>query len=68
MDIDKQDLQQHAYAITMAVNSMVTAMGMQAENEKRRHEGKAPAYDEEAFQDVLNHNGTHHNAVLGGWR
>ena len=55
---------QHAYAITMAINTMVTAMGMHAENQQRIHRGESLAYMEEAFQKIINDNGCHHNGVL----
>ena len=46
-------------------------MGMQAENQQREHQGKAPAYDEAAFIRVIEEEGTHWNAicvVLRGWQ
>ena len=65
MEIDnRQALESHAYAITMAINTLVTAMGMQAENALRLAKNEAIAYPEEAFQKIINDNGTHHNAVL----
>lgn len=67
-DLDRRDLQEHAYQITMAVNSLVTAMGMRAENQAREQQGMAPAYGEKEFNEVLDRNGTHHNASIGGWR
>lgn len=36
----------------LAVDKMVTAIGMEAENLKRYSEGKAIAYDEAAFQNI----------------
>ena len=54
-------LKEHAYAITMAVNTMVTAMGMQAENQQRIIEGKSLAYTEDAFQKLIDDNACHHN-------
>jgi len=55
---------EHAYAITMAVNTMVTAMGMVAENKQREIEGKSMAYTEQQFTDLILTNGCHHNGVL----
>lgn len=55
----------HAYAITMAVSTLVEAMGMQAENQNRIHRGESIAYDELAFQKLIERNGCHHNGVLG---
>jgi len=55
---------EHAYAITMAVNTMVTAMGMAAENQQRIHRGESLAYTEKEFQDLIDRNGCHHNGVL----
>ena len=54
----------HAYAFTMAVETMVEAMGMQAENQHRLSRGESIAYTEQSFIDLVNRNGCHHNAVL----
>jgi hypothetical protein len=62
--MDNHIAKNHAYAITMAVNTMVTAMGMMAENQQRIHRGESLAYTEENFQKLINDNGCHHNAVL----
>ncbi len=59
-----QHLSSHAYAITMAVSTMVTAMGMQAENQMRLQRGESIAYPEKAFDNLINDNGCHHNGVL----
>jgi len=56
---------EHAYAITMAVNTLVSAMGMVAENKQREIEGKSMAYTEQQFNDLILKNGCHHNGVLG---
>jgi hypothetical protein len=59
-----QHLSSHAYAITIAVQTMVEAMGMQAENQQRLRNGEAIAYTEQAFTDLINRNGCCHNGVL----
>jgi hypothetical protein len=57
-------LRNHAYAITMTIETMVEAMGMQAENQHRLSRGESIAYTEQAFVDLVNKNGCHHNSVL----
>ena len=62
--MNDRNLKNHAYAITMAVETMVEAMGMQAENQYRLSRGESIAYPEQAFIDLVNRNGCHHNGVL----
>lgn len=57
-------LHQHAYAVTIAVQTMVEAMGMHAENQQRIIRGESIAYGEKQFDDLINKNGCHHNGVL----
>lgn len=63
----EQDLKNLDYAITMAVNTLVTALGMHWENVQREQNGLSLAYDEKAFEDLLNDNKCHHNAVIERW-
>jgi hypothetical protein len=35
------------------IRALIEAMGMQAENEMRKHRGESPAYCENDFQNVL---------------
>ncbi len=58
------NLREHAYAVTMAISTMVTAMGMQAENQFRLGNGDSILYGEEAFSKLINDNGCCHNGVL----
>ena len=39
--MDNHIAKEHAYAVTMAVSTMVEAMGMQAENQERLRRGAA---------------------------
>ena len=55
------------YGIAMSVQSLIKAMGMQAENKQREAQGLAPAYNEKAFLDIIEENGIHHNAILTRW-
>jgi hypothetical protein len=57
-------LRKHAYCMTMAIQTLVEAMGMHAENMQRAHRGESMAYDSAAFQKLIIDNGCHHNAVL----
>lgn len=62
--MNEQLLKDHAYAITIAIQTLVEAMGMQAENQQRIHRGESLAYTEQAFADLINRTGCHHNGVL----
>ena len=57
-------LRKHAYCMTMAIQTLVEAMGMHAENQHRLSRGETIAYDHAAFQKLIIDNGCHHNAVL----
>ena len=52
------------FVFGMIVNTLVTAMGMQAENEYRVSCGGNMAYDELPFQKLLDTNGITHNDLL----
>ena len=56
--------QQASYIISMAIGGMIEAMGMQAENQDRLSKGETIAYNDEAFQKVVDNRGLHHNAIL----
>ncbi len=66
-DITRNDLKELDYGITMAVQTLVEAMGMQAENQRRLSNGFGLAYTEEQFKDLINNNGVHHNGCLARW-
>jgi hypothetical protein len=61
---DKMNNQQ-IYVLAMSVNTLVSAMGMMAENEQRRAGLSSPAYVEKDFQKLLENNGCTHNGILG---
>ena len=61
------DDQNVAYINSQVACAMITAMGMQAENQQRIHRGESLAYVEQAFLDVLDRYGIHHNAVIGSF-
>jgi hypothetical protein len=62
---DAQKITNAAYVNAMVACAMIEAMGMQAENSQRSHLGLSMAYDDKAFNDVIEKYGIHHNAVLG---
>ena len=64
---EREVLKELDYGITIAIQGLITAMGMQAENKQREHRGESLAYGEAEFQKVINDNGLHHNAVLKRW-
>jgi hypothetical protein len=46
-----------------AATAMIRAMGMQAENDQRKHRNEAMAYGEADFAKVIEEEGTHWNAT-----
>lgn len=58
--MEKSDL----YIFANAIGGMIEAMGMQAENSKRLSEGKAIAYDDKAFNTVMEERGLYHNSLI----
>ena len=56
------------YGITIAVQALIEAMGMMAENQQRIHRGESLAYTEKAFQVVIEKYGICHNGVLSRWQ
>ena len=53
-----------AYIISQAASAMITAMGMQAENEQRKHLDQSMAYQEDAFLKVIRDHGIGCNDVV----
>jgi hypothetical protein len=45
--------------------AMIRAMGMQAENDRRKWHGEPPAYNENNFLAVIEEEGTDYNSVIG---
>ena len=65
--MERDDLKELDYGLSMSVQTLVRAMGMQAENQQRIHRGESIAYPEEAFSKLIEDNGIHHNAILTRW-
>lgn len=57
--------QQAAYVIAQAACLMAEVAGMQAENQWRVQNGNSLAYGEDAFQQVIQKYGVHHNGTIG---
>lgn len=53
-----------AYIVSQSACAIIEAMGMVAANKDRESRGFAIAYDEGAFQEVIEKYGIHHNAVM----
>ena len=53
-----------AYLISQSICDLITAMGMQAENDHRKHRGESVAYTEEAFQKVILDHGIGSNDAI----
>lgn len=62
--MDDHALKMHALVITVAVQTLVEAMGMYAENQQCIHRGESLAYDQHAFEALIERNGCHSNSVL----
>ena len=56
--------QKAAYIMAMAASALIEAMGMQALNQYRTDRGETIAYDDEAFQKVVDKYELHHNSIL----
>jgi len=65
--MDNSALRELDYGFNMAINTLVSAMGMFAENMNRENQGLSPAYSEKEFQELLDKNGINHNSVLNRW-
>lgn len=58
------DEQKAAFIMAQAAVLNAEVAGMTAENEDRISRGLTIAFDEAAFQDVINRSGCTHNAVI----
>ena len=56
--------QSAAYVIANSIAAMAEIEGMKAENRSRVRRKASLAYTEEAFNDVVNKYGIHHNAMI----
>ena len=63
----EDDLRNLDIGITVAVSTLVEALGMQAENQNNLKKGNFVKYNEKHFQDLINRNGCHWNAVISRW-
>ncbi len=57
--------QRSAYINSQVACAMVEAMGMQAQNDYRKHIGEAPEYTYVDFEALPTKYGIFHNAVIG---
>ncbi len=60
----EQQMKQVAYVMAQTAVAYARIEGMKAANLEREHHGFALAYNEEAFEQVIEELGLHHNAVL----
>jgi hypothetical protein len=63
-DQNTRDFQNAVYALANAIGGMVEAMGMQALNQYRIDRGETIAYNDKAFQKVVDDRGLHHNSLM----
>lgn len=54
------------YMMGRITQGMIMAMGMQAENNQRKHLGQSMAYVYDDFQKITEEYGIYHNALLVG--
>ncbi len=66
--IKPDDLYKLDMGFTLAVIALITAMGMQAENQKRLSDGLSIAYGEDQFNQIIKNNDLHYNVVVERWR
>lgn len=66
--MDTRAAEELDYGITMAVQALIKAIGMHWENETRKGNGCSPAYGEQAFSDLIDELGIHHNKVVTRWQ
>jgi len=59
------DEQKAAYIFAQASCALIQAMGAFSENMQRNRLGQSVAYDENAFQGIIQEYGIHHNATIG---
>lgn len=57
--------QQAAYVFAQSAAAIAEIEAMKAANEARAASGDSPAYGEDAFRDLIDKYGLHHNAVIG---
>jgi hypothetical protein len=57
-----------AYVHSQTACALIELEAMKAENANRAMRGETQAYGEQAFNDLINRYGIHHNAVIGIFR
>ena len=66
--INEAAMKELDYGITMAVQALIEAMGMMAENQQRIHRGESLAYTEVSFNALIAKHGIHHNSIMSRWQ
>ena len=61
---DVLQMRQVALLMAMTTTAQATIEGMKAENAQRERKGEAPMYGEDAFEQVIIHNGLGWNGAL----
>lgn len=56
------------YGFTTAVQGLIRALGMHWANEYRKQAGVEPEYTTEAFDNLIEELGLHHNGVIRRWQ
>lgn len=55
---------EHTYLIAKSVATLISAMGMHAENMQRAHRGESMAYDSDSFEKLVSEAGLGENQIL----
>lgn len=62
--MDFEEAGRLVYSFGMSVTGLITAMGMQTENQQRVIQGESVAYGEAAFQKLIEDYSLGHNGIL----
>ena len=63
-DQSVRDFQNAVYTFANAIGGLAEIMGMQALNQYRINRDETIAYDDKAFQGVMEDRGLHHNSLM----
>lgn len=68
MDNQAEAMKELDYGFTTAVQGLIRALGMHRTNEYRKAAGVEPEYTSQAFSDLIDELGLHHNRVVTRWQ
>lgn len=62
--MDEHAVKEQVYLLGMFAQGVIRAMGMMSENMQRVQLGQSIAYNDKAFNDLIEELGIHHNAIV----